>query len=117
MANNNRNKRISEEIKKVVSELISYGELKDPNISQFTSIMSVETTRDLRYCYIYISTYDLKSDKEKTVDALNKAKGFIRSEVAKKINLRYTPEMIFKIDNSVDNAALIENKLNEIKSR
>ena len=103
-----RNRRISEEIKKVVSGLLISG-LKDPRISKFTSVTEVKTTKDLRFVYIYISVYDPKANREATVEALNRAKGFIRNEIGKAIDLRYTPEPIFRTDNSIENDKDIEN--------
>lgn len=108
-----RNRRISEEIKKVVSDLLLRG-LKDPRISKFTSVTEVKTTRDLRFCYIYISVYDPKADRAETVEALNRAKGYIRNEIGKGIDLRYTPEPIFKEDSSVDNAIHIQEILDSV---
>lgn len=109
-----RNKRISEEIRKVVSDLLLRG-LKDPRISKFTSVTDVQTTRDLRYSYIYISVYDPNGNRAETVEALNRAKGYIRNEIGKNVDLRYTPEPIFKEDDSVDNAMHIQQILSEVK--
>ncbi len=111
-----RNRRISEEIKKVVSDLLIRG-LKDPRVSKFTSVTDVKTTRDLRFVYIYISVYDPKANRDATVEALNRAKGFIRNEIGRSIDLRYTPEPIFKPDNSAENAMHIQNILNEVKKK
>ncbi len=111
-----RNRRISEEIKKVVSDLLIRG-LKDPRISKFTSVTDVKTTRDLRFVYIYISVYDPNANRDATVEALNRAKGFIRNEIGRSIDLRYTPEPIFKPDNSAENAMHIQTILNEVKKK
>lgn len=108
-----RNKRISEEIRKVVSDLLLRG-LKDPRISKFTSVTDVQTTRDLRYTYIYISVYDPNANRKETVAALNRAKGYIRSELGKSIDLRFTPEPIFREDDSVENAMHIQEILNKV---
>lgn len=110
-----RNKRMSEEIRKVVSDLLLRG-LKDPRISKFTSITDVQTTRDLRFTYIYISVYDPNADKAETVKALNRAKGFIRNEIGRGVDLRYTPEPIFRADDSVENAMHIQKILNTVSS-
>lgn len=110
-----RNRRISEEIRKVISDLLLRGNLKDPRISKFTSVTDVKTTNDLRFTYIYISVYDPKANRAETVEALNRAKGYIRSELGKNIDLRYTPEPIFKEDDSVENAMHIQKILEEVK--
>ena len=110
-----RNRRISEEIRKVVSDLLLRG-LKDPRISKFTSVTDVKTTKDLRFTYIFISVYDPKANRAETVEALNRAKGFIRNEIGRSIDLRYTPEPIFKEDDSVENALHIQEILNKVKT-
>jgi ribosome-binding factor A len=109
----NRNRRISEEIRKIVSDLLLRG-LKDPRISKFSSVTEVKTTNDLRYSYIYISVYDPNANRAETVEALNRAKGYIRNEIGKNIDLRYTPEPIFKEDDSVDNAIHIQEILDGV---
>lgn len=111
-----RNKRISEEIKKVVSDLILRG-LKDPKISKFTSVTEVKTTKDLRFVYIYVSVYDPKANKKATVEGLNRAKGFIRNEIGRAIDLRYTPEPIFRTDDTAENAMHIQEILNKVSEK
>lgn len=110
--NNNRVYRISEEVKKVVSELLFNG-LKDPRIHHMTSITNVEVTRDLRYAKIYVSILGNEEEKKNTIEGLERAKGFIRNEIGKKIDLRYVPEPIFYLDESIEQgiylSKLIEN--------
>lgn len=108
-----RYKRISEEIKKVVSNLIMF-EMKDPRISKLTSVTHVDTTNDLRYTNIYISVYDPKASVEDTIKALKSAKGFIRSEISKELKLRHTPEPIFKADKSIENGMHINSLITKV---
>lgn len=108
-----RNRRISEEIKKVVSNLIMFG-IKDPRISKLTSVTHVETTNDLRYTNIFISVYDPKADPTKTLEGLNSAKGLVRKEIGKELNLRFTPEPLFKLDNSIENGMYINGLLKSV---
>ena len=108
-----RNKRISEEIKKIVSSLIM-NEIKDPRVSKLTTVTDVETTRDLRFTYIYVSIFDNDKKKVSTVQGLNSAKGYIRKEIGAKLNLRYTPEPIFRVDESMDNAMHINELINKV---
>lgn len=108
-----RSNRISEEIKKIVSSIIR-NELKDPRISKLLSITHVETTRDLRYTNIYVSTFDNQDDNVETIEALNKAKGFIRKELGKQLNLRYTPEPIFKPDNSIKQGMYMNDLIEKV---
>ncbi len=108
-----RTNRISEEIRKIVSNIIMY-ELKDPRISKLTSVTYVETTNDLRYTNIYISVYDTEDNQNKTIEGLNKAKGYIRKELGKKLNLRYTPEPIIKLDESIKKGVYMNKLIKEV---
>lgn len=103
-----RNRRISEEIKKVVSMLIMNG-LKDPRVSSLTTVTHVDTTNDLRYTTIYVSSLDKNENIEDTIKGLESAKGFIRKEIGKAIKLRYTPEPIFKVDSSLEHGMHIND--------
>ena len=95
----NRIKRISDEVKKVVSVMLING-IKDPRITSMISVTDVEVTNDLRYAFVYISI--LGGHKEESLEGLNSARGYIRREVGKEIKLRYVPEIIFKIDDSIE---------------
>ncbi|WP_432665009.1 30S ribosome-binding factor RbfA [Wukongibacter baidiensis] len=108
-----RSSRISEEIKKIVSSIIR-NELKDPRISKLLSVTHVETTRDLRYTNIYVSSFDKEHDNVETIEALNKAKGFIRKELGKQLKLRYTPEPIFKSDNSIKQGMYMNDLIEKV---
>ena len=98
MASNNRTRRIAEEIRKIVSTMLING-IKDPRINSLVSVTDVEVTSDLSYTYIYVSI--LGGDEESTLDGLKSACGYIRREVGKNIKIRHTPEIIFKIDDSL----------------
>ncbi|MBN2898696.1 MAG: 30S ribosome-binding factor RbfA [Clostridia bacterium] len=111
-----RSKRISEEIKKVVSSLIMT-ELKDPRVSKLTTVTHVETTRDLSFSYIYISVFDDDMHKKSTIEGLNKAKGFIRREIGKRVKLRIVPEPIFRLDESIENGIHMSAMINEVVSK
>lgn len=108
-----RNKRISEEIKKIVSHLIMFN-MKDPRVSKMTSVVHVDTTNDLSFTNIYISVYDPKADPQKTLEGLNSAKGFIRKEIGKELKLRITPEPIFVLDRSIENGMHINQLLKDV---
>ena len=98
MASNNRTRRIAEEIRKIVSTMLING-IKDPRINSLVSVTDVEVTSDLSYAYIYVSI--LGGDEESTLDGLKSACGYIRREVGKNIKIRHTPEIIFKIDDTL----------------
>jgi len=108
--------RLSEEIKKEVSQMI-FEEIKDPRISNMTSITDIEVSKDLRYAKIYISVYGNDDEKKNTIEGLKSATGFIRRELGKRIKLRYIPELIFELDNSIEYGAHISKILKDLDSR
>lgn len=93
---NKKLERINEELKRTLSNIINY-ELKDPKITGIISVTDVKTTPDLKYSRVYVSILNAKN-KKATLARLKKSSGFIRSEVAKEINLRLTPELVFLLD-------------------
>ncbi len=109
---NNRLGRIDEELKKEISQIINY-ELKNPNVTGMVSVTKVHVTNDLSYAKVAVSILNSKSVKD-TLAALKKSSGFIRSELAKRINLRNTPEIIFELDDSLEYGARIDGILKEI---
>lgn len=108
-----RNARISEEIKKVVSSML-LTEIKDPRIPPLLSITKVETTRDHRYAIINVSVFDQNTDMNEVLEALNSAKGLIRREIGRSIKLHYTPEPIFKIDDSIKHGIHINEVIKKL---
>ncbi len=110
--NNNRIDRIDEEYRKELSQIISY-DLKNPNITGLISVTKVKVTTDLKYAKVFVSILNSKNIKE-TMEGLKKSSGFIRTELAKRINLRNTPELIFEIDDSMEYGAKIDSILKEI---
>ncbi len=110
--NQNRLGRIDEEYKKEISQIISY-KLKNPNVTGLISVTKVKVTNDLKYAKVYVSILNSKNLKE-TMDGLKKSSGFIRSELARKINLRNTPEILFELDDSLEYGAKIDSILKEI---
>jgi len=110
---NKRLDRISKEVKRVVSELI-YNGLKDPRVNSMTTITKVEVTRDLRYAKIYVSVFGNKEEKENTLLGLESAKGFIRKEIGNRIDLRYAPEPIFILDESIEQGIYMSKLIKEV---
>lgn len=106
--------RISEEIKKVTAEIIDY-ELKDPRINKMTSVTKVDVTNDLSYADIYVSVLGDDSEKEKTLEGLESAKGFIRREIGNRVDLRHLPEPVFHIDKSIEQGIYISKLIDKVK--
>ena len=111
--NNNRMGRIDEEYRKELSQIISY-DLKNPNVTGMISVTKVKVTTDLKYAKIYVSVLNAKNT-DQTIEALQKSSGFIRSQIAKRINLRITPELIFEKDDSLEYGAKIDSILKDLK--
>ena len=107
---NNRIGRINEEIQRELATLIRT--VKDPRVSGMVSITAVETTSDLRYAKIYISVLD-KSDSTQVLKGLKSAGGYLRRELGRTLNLRYTPELVFERDDSIDIGAHILDMLRD----
>lgn len=110
--NQNRLGRIDEEYRKELSQIIGY-ELKNPNVTGLVSVTKVKVTNDLKYAKVYVSILNSKNIKD-TLAALKKSSGFIRSELARRVNLRNTPEIIFELDDSLEYGAKIDTILKEI---
>lgn len=121
MGKRHRQGRLSEEIKKSISSLLLNG-IKDPRLtSRIITISGVDVTSDGSYATIYITPLTLadedKSEVAKEVlDAFNRAKGTFRRQVGKDIKMRFVPELIFKIDTSMDYGRHIDAIIDEIKS-
>ena len=100
----NRIGRINEEIQRELSDLIP--RVKDPRVTGLISITAVDTTNDLRWCKVYVSMLD-KSSAAEVVKGLKSASGWLRRELSHALDLRYTPELIFVEDDSIDHGAHI----------
>lgn len=105
--------RLAEEIKKEVSIIIR-NDIKDPKIQGLVSITAVEVSGDMRHAKIFISCLGNDEDKKDVIAGFNRANKFIRGEVAKKLNLRYTPEFTFEIDDSLEKGAYINKLLHDL---
>ena len=99
--NSIKNTRINSEVQRELSSIISR-ELKDPRIHPMTTVVSVEVTPDLKYCKAYISVLGNEEAAKDTIQGLKSAVGFVRTQLAKRINLRNTPEITFILDQSIE---------------
>jgi ribosome-binding factor A len=108
-----RFQRVAGEIKKEVSEILRL-ELKDPGLMELISVMDVEVSRDLGLAKVYVSIYGDAEEQEKALKILDKAKGFIRHEIGKRIRLRHIPEIEFHLDRTLEYSARIEGMLKKL---
>ncbi|HEX3077173.1 MAG TPA: 30S ribosome-binding factor RbfA [Lachnospiraceae bacterium] len=99
--NSIKNTRINGEVQKELSVLINR-EIKDPRISPMTSIVSVEVAPDLKHAKVYISVLGDEEKRQSTYEGLRSAAPYLRSQLAKTINLRNTPELTFVMDQSIE---------------
>ena len=100
----NRIGRINEEIQRELATL--FRTVKDPRVHGLVSITHVETTPDLRYAKVYVSVLD-KSDVKEVIKGLKSAGGYLRRELGRALQLRYTPELSFVQDDSIVKGAHI----------
>ena len=110
--NEARLNRINEKHKKELNQVLNY-ELKNSNVTGMLSVTRVKITPDFKYAKVYVSIYNSKNIK-KTMDGLKESAGFIRSRLAKTVNLRITPELVFEIDDSLEYGARIDSILKEL---
>ncbi len=113
--NSNKNKRINGEVMKVISEALRYS--KDPRISPMTSVMDVEVAPDLKTCKVWVTVMGDDEDRQRTAEGLKSAAGYVRSTLAKELNMRYTPEIRFIMDDSIEYAINMSKKIEEVTAR
>lgn len=107
-----RVERINSEIQKAISYIID-NDLRDPQINAIISVTNVETTPDLSYCRVYITSIG-ETDEEEVVNRIKGAAGFIRGKLSKMIKLRITPRLEFKRDTAEDYSRKIDDILKNI---
>lgn len=108
-----RDNRVSEELKKEISDILR-NEVKDPEMG-FVSIIAVDVSHDLHVAKIYYSVMGSEAEIEKTKGAVKRCAGFVRHEIAGRMSLRYTPELVFIYDTSIEHGIKIAQILNEDK--
>lgn len=104
--------RVNEEVLRALSEILRDG-LKDPRIAPFTSVVSVEVAPDLKTAKAYLSVLD-DARVEETLEGIKSSAGFIRNQLARRINLRNTPEITFHIDQSIANGIRMSKMIDEV---
>ena len=111
----NRIDRISEEVRRELDKLLRE-DMRDPRLAGTFSITRAEVTRDLRYCKVPVSV--LEQDKRAGVmEALKSAAGFLRRELGRRVDLRYTPELIFELDTNIEYASYMTKLIDEAVKR
>lgn len=114
--NSVKNVRINSEVQREISQIIRE-DLKDPRIHPMTSVMSVEVTPDLKFAKVFVSVLGDDEAKEKTMEGLKKSASYARVQLARRMNLRNTPELTFVLDNSIEYAVMMSKKIDELTHR
>ena len=111
--NSIKNTRINMEVQRELSEIIRSG-IKDPRIHPMTSVVAVEVTPDLKYCKAYISVLGDEEAAKATVEGLRSASSYVRRELARRVNLRNTPEIKFILDQSIEYGVNMSRLIDEV---
>jgi ribosome-binding factor A len=106
-----RLERIRELLKEVVSEILL--ELKDPRLG-FLSITDVEVSPDIKYAKVFVSVFGDDEAREKTMQGLRSASGFVRHELSRKVTMRHIPEVSFKLDTSIERGSRIIEMIGKV---
>jgi len=112
MASPQRVARMREEVIKDTSDILR--KMKDPRLG-FVTVTGAEVTTDMRYVKIFVSVLGEEDAVERSMEALASGAGFVRSEIGKRIRLRHTPEITFRLDRSVQQGARIDQLLADIR--
>lgn len=107
--------RVNSLLKEVIYEVI-HEDVRNPHINTFVTVTKVETSADLHHAKVYISMIATDAEKEKVLHALESAAGFIAVQASKKVELRYFPQLTFRIDHTADEHMRIEKILGEIET-
>ncbi len=111
-SSNNRIIRINDEIMRETAMIIR-SELKDPRVGLLTSVTKADTSSDLKYCKIYVSILGNEKEKKDALEGLKNSAGFVRKQLASRINLRNTPELKFILDESLEYSIKMDNLIKE----
>lgn len=111
--NSVKNTRVNGEVHRVLAEIIR-SEIKDPRIHPMTSVVTVEVAPDLKTCKAWISVLGDEEAQKDTLAGLKSAEGYIRNLLAKKINMRNTPEIKFILDQSIAYGVSMTKKIDDI---
>lgn len=113
--NSVKNRKINDEVRRVLAQIISGG-IKDPRISPMTSVLAVEVAPDLKTCKAWVSVYGDEQKKQETMEGLSSASGFIRGELARRVNLRNTPQLKFILDDSIAYGVEMSRRIDEVRA-
>ena len=116
MSNPARVERVAAEIQAAVADLLARGKIRDPRIGYIT-ITGVQVSPDLRHAKVFYSMLGTPEQRAETKEGLKSSQGFVRREVAQRVKLRVSPEVVFEFDPSLDEGDKIERLLKEVKNK
>ena len=108
--------RMVGEVQRELSKIISF-EVKDPRIHPMTSVVSVEVTPDLKYAKVFVSVLGSEQEKKDTQEGLKSAASHIRTQLARTLNLRNTPELTFVIDDSIEYGVTMSKRIDDLAAQ
>ena len=111
--NSIKNTRVNAEVQRELSNILRGG-IKDPRVAPMTSVVAVEVAPDLKTCKAYISVMGSDEEKKDTIAGLRSAEGYERRQLAKRLNLRNTPEIQFVLDQSIEYGVHMSRLIDEV---
>jgi len=108
-----RTDRLGDQIRAEIADIIAK-KLKDPRVG-FVTVTSVDVSADLRHAKVYVSILGDEKTQTETMKGLNSASGFVRGEIGRRIKIKFTPDIVFRLDSSLEQAAHVLDILGHIK--
>jgi ribosome-binding factor A len=113
MSEGKRSEKVADAIRKEISEMILLKTIKDPRIG-FLTITRVSVSDDCRMARVYFSVMGTPEEQDRSLEGLNSAKGYVRKELGRRMRLRYTPDIVFQFDPSIEYAIHIDEVLHRL---
>lgn len=110
-----KHQRLEQDVKVALSNIITY-DVKEPSVTGLISVTDVKITPDQKYAKVYVSVFG-KQNKEKVIEALKKATGYIKSELARKVRMRNIPSLQFELDDSIEYGAYMDKVIDEVMKK
>lgn len=112
--NSVKNRKVNDVVMRELAQILR--DIKDPRVSPMTSVLSVEVAPDLKNCKVWISVLGSPEEGKRTMEGIRSANGFIRSELAHRVNLRNTPELTFVLDDSIAYGVSMAHRIDEVRA-
>jgi ribosome-binding factor A len=110
-----RTERLNHLLRQEITDLLQR-EAKDPRLSAMVSVTRVSVSSDLRYAKVFISVLGTEEEKKRVLAGLHAASGFLRRELSGRLSIRYTPELSFFYDDTMEQAGRVIQLIDEVRS-